>query len=156
ERYAPALLEAVAPEAREVLDAEREIELVLGLEPLLLVLGEHRVGDREGVLGREDRVHARVHDVPVHPTFGPLARPDVRVRSVLLDHLLEQGAEIEPLRRASRHAAVSFTTSSSVVMQRFTLSMPSMRMVSILSFTACSRSSSVVPPVRPLRPAQLV
>src|SRR3712207_8612962 len=42
-RDAPALLEAVAAEAREVLDPEREVELVLHLELLLLVLGEHRV-----------------------------------------------------------------------------------------------------------------
>src|SRR5439155_8101630 len=100
----------------------------------------------EGILGCEDRVHARVHDVPVHPKFGTLARHDVQVRSVLLDHLLEQGPEIEPLRRASRHAAVSFTTSSSVVIPRFTLSMPSIRRVIILSFNACSRRSAVLPP----------
>src|SRR5690349_24650490 len=42
-RHAAALLEAVPAEPREVLNAEREIQLVLHLEPLLLVFREHRV-----------------------------------------------------------------------------------------------------------------
>src|SRR5206468_6426415 len=44
-RDAAALLEAVAAEAREILDAERKIQLVLHLEALLLVFREHRVSD---------------------------------------------------------------------------------------------------------------
>jgi len=56
ERHAAALLEAVAAEPRQVLDPEREIELALGFEPLLLVLGQHRVGDRQRVLRGEDVV----------------------------------------------------------------------------------------------------
>src|SRR5438128_2096790 len=150
QRHAPALLEAVAAEPRQVLDSEGKVELVLRLEPLLLALGEHGVGDRQRVLGREHRVHRRVHDVPVHAELGPFPRHDVQVRRVLLDHLLEQGAEIQGLR-ARRHAAVSFTTSSRVVMPRFTLTMPSMRSVSIPSFTACSRSSSVDAPFSTMR-----
>src|SRR2546426_554714 len=156
ERYAAALLEAVAAEPRQILDPEREIELVLGLEPLLLILGEHRVGDRQRVLGREHRLRRGVHDVPVHAQLGPLARHDVQVRRVPLDHPLEQGAQIHRLRSACGHAAVSFTTSSRVVMPRFTFSMPSMRSVSMPSFTACSRSSSVDPPFSTMRRAALV
>src|SRR5213594_25953 len=156
ERHAAALLEAVAAEPRQVLDAEREVELVVDLEPLLLVLREYRVGDRERVLGREHRLRRGVHDVPVHPQLGTLARHDMQVRRVPLDHLFEQGAEIHRLRGASGHAAVSFTTSSRVVMPRFTFSMPSMRRVSMPSFTACSRSSSVDPPLRTMRRTALV
>src|SRR4029077_988755 len=132
------------------------VELVLGLEPLLLILGQHRVGDRQRVLGREHRLHARAHDVAVHAQLGTLARHDMQVRCVLLDHLLEQRAEIHTLRGACRHAAVSFTTSSRVVMPRFTFSMPSMRRVSIPSFTACSRNSSVEPPFNTMRRSALV
>ena len=54
-RDAAALLEAVAAEAREVLDAEREVELVLHLEALLLILGQHRIRELQRVLRREDR-----------------------------------------------------------------------------------------------------
>src|SRR2546422_452182 len=156
ERYAAALLEAVAAEPRQVLDPEREVELVLDLEPLLLVPGEHRIGDRQRVLGRKHRLRRGVHDVPVHAQLGTLARHDVQVRRVPLDHLLEQGAQIHRLRGACGHAAVSFTTSSRVVMPRFTFSMPSMRSVSMPSFTACSRSSSVDPPFSTMRRAALV
>src|SRR2546421_12945785 len=140
---------------RQILDPEGKIELALGLEPLLLVLREHRVGDRQRVLGGQHVVHGRVDDVPVHAELGTLARHDVEVRGVLLDHLLEQRAEIQALRRARRHAAVSFTTSSSVVIPRFTFTMPSDRSVSMPSFTASSRSSSVEPPLSTMRRSAL-
>ena len=58
-RHAAALLEAVAAEAREVLDAEREVELVLRLEPLLLVLGQDRVGELQRVLRRQHDIDVR-------------------------------------------------------------------------------------------------
>src|SRR2546426_845708 len=79
-------------------------------------------------------------------SFATLARHDVQVRRLPLDHLLEQGAEIDRRHRAARHAAVSFTTSSRVVTPFFTLIIPSIRSVSILSLTPCSRSSSVEAP----------
>src|SRR2546425_688392 len=151
QRHAAPLLEAVAAEAREVLDAEGEVQLVLRLEALLLVLGEHRVGDRHRVLGRQHVLHRRVHDVAVDAYLGTLPRHDVEVGGVLLDHLLEQRAEIHDLRAARRHAAVSFTTSSRLVIPRFTLTMPSERSVSIPSLTASSRSSSVEPPFSTIR-----
>src|SRR5207247_6442725 len=44
----------VAPEAREALDSEREVELVFLLELLLLALVQHAVGEPLGVLGCQD------------------------------------------------------------------------------------------------------
>src|SRR2546422_7530681 len=93
---------------------------------------------------------SRSHNIPAPAELGALPRDDVQVGRVLLDHLLEQGAEIQGLR-ARRHAAVSFTPSSRVVMPRFTLTMPSMRSVSMPSFTASSRSSSVDAPFSTMR-----
>jgi hypothetical protein len=61
----PRCLKHVAAEAGQVLDAEREVQLVLGLEPLLLVLGEDGVGELQRVLGREDVVGGAVGDVAV-------------------------------------------------------------------------------------------
>src|SRR5881396_1731763 len=88
--------------------------------------------------------------------IGTLTRYNVEIRGVLLDHLLEQRAEIQnPPRSARRHAAVSFTTSSRVVIPRFTFTMPSERKVSIPSFTASSRSSSVEPPFSTIRRSAL-
>src|SRR2546426_6647613 len=151
QRYAAALLEAVAAEPRQVLDPEGEIKLVLRLEALLLVLGEHRVGDRGCVLRSEHVIDRRVGDVAVNPQLGPLARHYVQVRRIPLDHLLEQGAEIDRRHRAARHAAVSLTSSSRVVMPLFTLTSPSIRSVSIPSLTPCSRSSSVEAPFNTMR-----
>ena len=94
-RHAAALLEAVAAEAREVLDAEREVELVLHLEALLLVLGEHRVRELQRVLGRHHELEVRVLDLAVDAQLGPLAGGDVQIGRVALDHLLEQDAEVD-------------------------------------------------------------
>src|SRR5256712_7660166 len=151
ERHAAPLLETVAAEPRQVLDPEREVELALRLEALLLVLGEHRISDRERVLRSEHVIDRRVGDVAVHAQLGPLARHDVQVRRIPLDHLLEQGAEIDRRHRAARHAAVSLTSSSRVVMPFFTLINPSIRSVSIPSLTPCSRSSSVEAPFNTMR-----
>src|SRR2546427_11674931 len=62
--------------------SEGEVELVLRLEALLLVLGEHRVSDRECVLRGQHVIDRRVGDVAVAPQLGPLARHDVQVRSI--------------------------------------------------------------------------
>ena len=129
-RHAAALLEHVAAEPGQVLDAEREVELVLGLEALLLVFGEHRVGQRQGVLGRQDVGRGGVGDIAVDAKLGPLARGDMQVGRVLLDHFLEQCPQVH------RHAAVSLMTSSSVVTPRSTFFIPSMRRVSMPSATA--------------------
>src|SRR5205085_4220752 len=92
---AAALLEAVAAEAGEVLDAEREIELVLHLEPLLLVFREDAIGELQRVLGRHHELEVRVLDLAVDAELGALAGGDVEIRGVALDHLLEEDAEVD-------------------------------------------------------------
>src|SRR6185369_5667565 len=100
-RDAAALLEAVAAEAGEVLDAEGEIQLVVHLEPLLLVLGEDGVGELQGVLGRHHHLEIRVGDLAVDSQLRALAGRDVQVRGVPLDHLLEQDTKVDGGRRLS-------------------------------------------------------
>src|SRR5690606_4739319 len=151
----------------KVLDAEREVQLVLGLEPLLLVLREDRVGQVERVLGRQHRVRHGVDDLTVHAQLGPLARSDVQVAGAHADHLFQQRTQVDgqrlPVTAGTRGrtifchqvldhvAAVSLMTSSSVVMPRETLSRPSMRSVSMPSLSACSRSSSALAPFMIMR-----
>ena len=101
-RHAAALLEAVAAKAGQVLNAEGEIELVLGLEPLLLVLGEDRVRQLEGVLGRHHVFEGGVGDLTVHPQLRPLAGDDVEIGSVLGDHLLEEASQVDRSRLLAR------------------------------------------------------
>ncbi len=88
--HAPALLEAVAAKPGEILNPEREIELVLLLEPLLLIFGQHRIGDLQGFLGRQGTFVRRIGDFAVDPELRPLACGDVQVRGVPFDHFLEQ------------------------------------------------------------------
>src|SRR4029078_3366420 len=59
-RHASTLLEHVAAETRQILNAEREIQLVVELEPLFLLLGENRIGDLKRVLRRERVLDRRV------------------------------------------------------------------------------------------------
>jgi hypothetical protein len=94
-RDAAALLEAVAAESREVLNAEREIELVLHLEPLLLILGQHRIRELQRVFRLHHELDVRPRHVAVDAQHWPLARRDVEIGGVPLDHLFEQDAEIE-------------------------------------------------------------
>src|SRR4030095_13689843 len=61
-RHAATLLEAVTAEPREVLDAEREVELVLHLEPLFLILRQHGVRELQRVLRREDVLERRIRE----------------------------------------------------------------------------------------------
>ena len=149
ERDTPALLEAVAAEAGQVLDPEGEVQLVFGLEALLLVFREHRVGERQRVFGGQHLVPRRADDVAVHPDLRALPGHNVKVGGVLLDHLLQGARADSPACTGLLHAAaVSFTTSSSVVMPFLTLTIPSMRSVSMPSLTAISRISSVEAPFR--------
>ncbi len=97
-RDAAALLEAVSAEPGQVLNAEREIELVLHLEPLLLVFGQHRVGQLQRVLRAEQGLDARVHDVAVDAQLWAFAGREMQVRRVALDHLLEQHAQVDGVR----------------------------------------------------------
>ena len=97
-RDAAALLEAVAAKARQVLDAEREIQLVLGLESLLLIFRQHRIRELQRVLRLHHEVDVRALHVAVDAELGALAGGDVEVGGAALDDLLEEDAEIEALR----------------------------------------------------------
>jgi hypothetical protein len=143
--HAAALLEDVAAEAGQVRDAEREVEFVLRLEPLLLRLRQDRVCDVQRVLRREHVLRVRVHDVAVDAQLRSLARRDVQVAAPALDHLLQQRAKVDRLLLlhyaqrcclGAHYAAVSLMTSSSVVTPRATFFMPSMRSVSMPSLQA--------------------
>src|SRR5690606_4675349 len=94
-RYAATLLETVATETCKVRDAEREIQLVLHLESLLLIVGEHGIRQRQGVLRREHVLHVRVYYLAVDPHLGTLAGGDVQIRCAALDHLLEEETKVD-------------------------------------------------------------
>jgi hypothetical protein len=61
-----ALVEDVSAEPGESLDSEREVELEVLLEPVLLGVGEHRVGELLG-LGRGQRQGSRAAELAVDP-----------------------------------------------------------------------------------------
>jgi hypothetical protein len=89
-RDATALLEHVATESREVLDAERKVQLVLKLEPLLLLLSQDRVSNLKRILGRHHLLNRGVGDVAVNAQLRTLARNYVQVGSISRDHLFQQ------------------------------------------------------------------
>ena len=84
-----ALVEDVAAEPRHAPDAEREVELEGLLEPFLLRVGQHAVGQRLGVGGAE---HRQVEDLqlPVHADLRRRLRRQVQIGSAVLDQGLEQ------------------------------------------------------------------
>ena len=84
-----ALVEDVAAEARDASDAEREVELERLLEPLLLRVGQHAVGQRLGVGGAERR---QVEDLQlaVHADLRRRLRRQMQVGAVVVDQGLEQ------------------------------------------------------------------
>jgi hypothetical protein len=88
-RDRPALVEHVAAEARQPLDAEREVELHVLFEALLLRVGEHAVGQLLRV-GRRERGSGHRAEVPVDADLGCRIGRDVQVGPVGLDDLPEQ------------------------------------------------------------------
>ena len=92
---AAALLEHVAPEPGKVLNAEREVQLVLGLEAFLLVLREDRVRDLKRVLRCQDVIDRGILELSVDPDLRPHTRRDMEVGGSLLDHLLKEEPEID-------------------------------------------------------------
>ncbi len=60
-----ALIEDVAAEAGQILQAEREVQLQVFFEAVLLRVGEHAVGQRLGVRGRQRR-HVQRTQLSVH------------------------------------------------------------------------------------------
>ncbi len=98
-RHAAALLETVAAETRQSSDAEREIQLVLHLEPLFLVLRQHRVSNLERILGLQDCLDLGVLHLAVDSQFRTNSGGDVQVRGAAVDDLLQEATQVELLRR---------------------------------------------------------
>ena len=77
-----ALIEDVRAEARETLDAERNVELEVFLETMLLRVGEHRV--RELLrLRRRQRRHIERRQLAVDADLRWRVRGDVKVRTAV-------------------------------------------------------------------------
>ena len=100
--HRPALPEHVAAEARQSLEAEGEVELVLLLELLLLRLVEDAVGEALRVLGCELLELAQGRQLAVHTNLWKGARRDVQVGGAALDHRRQQVVHRGGHRRASR------------------------------------------------------
>jgi len=84
-----ALIEDVAAEPREPLDAEREVELQHFFEPLLLRVREHAVHELLR-LGRLQLRQRQALQVAVDANLRRRARRNVQIRSVHLDERLQQ------------------------------------------------------------------
>ena len=83
-----ALHEVVAAEAGEALDAEGEVELEVFLEPVLLGVGQDRVGELLRLGDGERRIRQR-DQAPVQPDHGRRLRRHVEVGRPHLDHLFQ-------------------------------------------------------------------
>ena len=135
-----ALIEHVHAEARQALDAEREVELQRLLESLLLRVGQHAVGELLGF--RRIHVSARQpHEVSVDTHLRRCGGGDMEVRALHLHHRVQQF-------RQRHHFTVSLTISSIVVTPSLTFRSPLLRSVIIPSSTALRRSSSEDAPTR--------
>ena len=88
-RNRPALVEDVAAEAREAADAEREVELQRLLEPLLLRIGEHAVGEPFR-LGRPESRQVERLQLAVDADLRRRARRQVQVGPAQFDERLQQ------------------------------------------------------------------
>jgi hypothetical protein len=84
-----ALHEDVGAKARQALHAEREIELVVFFELVLLRVGENRIAELFG-LDRRERRGLQRHQVSVDAQLRRTAGGDVEVGSALLDHRLQK------------------------------------------------------------------
>src|SRR5439155_27964 len=115
-----------------IMVAVDELDRVLHRDDVPLHLAVDLV-DHRGERGALPRAGGPRHE---HQAAGPLR---------------EQGPEVAGGHRPGRHAAVSFATSSRLVMPRLTFSIPSMRSVRMPSLTASSRSSSVDAPRNTMR-----
>ena len=84
-----ALVEDVAAEAGEALDAEREVELQRLLEPLLLRVGEHAVDEAFGVGGGQSGIGSRC-SLPSTRTCGGVSVVRCRSDPSISNRLLQQ------------------------------------------------------------------
>src|SRR5262245_9761765 len=104
-----ALLEVeVAAEATHALDAEREVELALLLEFLLLGLREEAVGEVLRVGPAERRMRQR-DQLAVEPDHRRAARRQVQVRRTALDPLAQERLDAGHGARESRQRATCIT-----------------------------------------------
>ncbi len=146
------LAEDVAAEPREAPDPEREVELELLLEPLLLRVAQHAVDEALGV-GRRQVVGRQPLEFAVDPDLGRRPARDVEVRRPHLEHPLQQFRQRRHQRlrrraRPRRYPTVSRRTSSMVVTPSLILRRPLWRRVSMPSSMALRRSSSPDAPTR--------
>ena len=86
-----ALIEHVAAEARQVLQAERKVQLQIFFEAVLLRVGQHAVRQRLGVRCRQRR-HVQRPQLAVHAHARRAVGRDVQVAAAHLDHLFQQFA----------------------------------------------------------------
>ncbi len=84
-----ALVEHVAAEARQPLEAEGEVQLEGFLEPLLLGIGQHAVAQLLGFGGRQIDALEPLQ-LAVHPHLRRRVGGDVQVRALQLHHRLKQ------------------------------------------------------------------
>ena len=83
-----ALVENVAAEARQVLQAEREIQLEVFLEAVLLCIREHAVGEGLGVRSGQRR-HIERTQTPVDAHARSAVGGDMQVAASHFNHLLQ-------------------------------------------------------------------
>ena len=86
-----ALMEDVAAEARQALQAEREVELEVFFQAVLLHVGEHAVRQRLGVR-RGERRHVQRTQLAVHAHARRAVGGKVQVAAPHFDHLLQEFA----------------------------------------------------------------
>ena len=109
------LIEDVASEACQILQAERKVQFQIFLEAMLLRVGEHTVGQRLGIRGGQRR-HIQRTQSSVHAHARRAVGGDVQVAAAHLDHLFQQFAKRDPGHCSpSLYRTVSRSTSSMVV-----------------------------------------
>src|SRR5262249_37657423 len=91
----------VAAKAREVLDAEGDIQLALLLEPLLLGIVEDAVGQTLRVLWREDLEFGERHEASGDPDLRIRPRRDMQVGRSAIHDDLQEVADVRRHRRAA-------------------------------------------------------
>ena len=104
-----ALAVDVAAKARQALDAEGQVELVVLLELLLLAFVQHAVSEPLRVLGHELLELSQRGQLAVHPELRVGAGRDVQIGSSPLDEDGQQivhrgGHRLLPIPNRSRHS----------------------------------------------------
>ena len=90
--HGAALMEDVAAETRQALQAERKVELQVFFEAMLLRVGQHAVGQRLGVR-RGQRRHVQRPQMAVNAHPRRAVGREMQIAAAQLDHLLQQLAQ---------------------------------------------------------------